>query len=62
MTQTIIGPTKLLAEALDHLERVLEPLEGPDATGRHQIRREEAERFLRSVRRTKGATLTERKA
>lgn len=52
----LIGPTKLLTEALGHLDRVLEQLQGHDAVQRHQIRREEAERFLRSVRRTQRAT------
>lgn len=45
-----------LEMALDHLQRVLEPLEGHDATRRHEIRRDEARRFLDATRRSLRAT------
>lgn len=45
-----------LEMALDHLQRVLEPLDGPDGVRRHEIRREEATRFLNATRRSLRAT------
>lgn len=45
-----------LEMALDHLQRVLEPLAGPDAVRRHQIRLDEARRFLDATRRSLRAT------
>ena len=45
-----------LEMALDHLQRVMEPLEGHDAVRRHQIRLDEARRFLDATRRSLRAT------